>query len=771
MTNDRIELHNDSHYSGDLSYLFGYDIAREAKRHECTAIAITDLNSVYSYCEAETELAKRNISMIYGITISCVDTEDRYDVVLLAKDIIGRDNIFRLVELMHQNDPMLGHAVTRNQLDTHRKGTLMGAAAHNGQLVRAVQHRRNQRYLDLITSDYDYIEFVPEPYDISAEIFQLAQKHDIPLCTVQHAVLREKNEPAEYHAYCALNEYYRTDMKPAYWRSAAEVEEEIKTLYVLPDERGAAQRTIFEAPQKIAAQIQQIPPVSSLLTEGQEQWHREAMPTLREVVDAAIREKFGANCPTAVRERIEAELTLIDDYHAAPIFLYLSTLEAARRELDTGMVSGAGVNSELLHLWGLSEPDPMPRHIWCPKCGHWEEVELEIGAAVHCPCCRQNVVASGIELPVESLHGVLINGGSFEFRGSNKSVESLQSKFQEFISATIFQEPLCMVNETNSGALDVQIAEDYLKRDPELSDAMRDNGRFFYYVGLRKPCEDEAASPYDWCFCPGNSSSFLQHLPTYQVDRNIYRLMIRTCYKTAVPRIRAILHDGFDLLAACESAIKIKPDKTAIYGPEIYQKILAMASDETEKDSAVAQACRAFGSNMYSEPELFFNDGVSQNIHREILKLMPLRNYEDLCRIINISHGAGAWFGNAQELLEHGMVSPEQVITCREDVMEYLIRRGCKREMAFEIMEYVRKGRASSTKTEKPQFLAHHWDALRECGAEDWFIESCQKIEYLFPRGHSAAMAAGLAKLIWYVIHAPEETERVFAEVLDDRED
>ena len=103
--------------------------------------------------------------------------------------------------------------------------------------------------------------------------------------------------------------------------------------------------------------------------------------------------------------------------------------------------------------------------------------------------------------------------------------------------------------------------------------------------------------------------------------------------------------------------------------------------------------------------------------------------------------------------------------------MEYLIRRGCKREMAFEIMEYVRKGRASSTKTEKPQFLAHHWDALRECGAEDWFIESCQKIEYLFPRGHSAAMAAGLAKLIWYVIHAPEETERVFAEVLDDRED
>ena len=119
----------------------------------------------------------------------------------------------------------------------------------------------------------------------------------------------------------------------------------------------------------------------------------------------------------------------------------------------------------------------------------------------------------------------------------------------------------------------------------------------------------------------------------------------------------------------------------------------------------------------------------------------------------------------------YGTVSPEQVIACRENVMEYLIRRGCKREMAFEIMEYVRKGKASSTKTEKPQFLAYHWEALRECGAEDWFIKSCQKIKYLFPRGYSAAMADGLSKLVWYAIHAPEETEEVFAKVLGDRKD
>ena len=97
-------------------------------------------------------------------------------------------------------------------------------------------------------------------------------------------------------------------------------------------------------------------------------------------------------------------------------------------------------------------------------------------------------------------------------------------------------------------------------------------------------------------------------------------------------------------------------------------------------------------------------------------------------------------------------------------MLDYLARRGCPYETAFEIMEYVRIGKASAKRHTPPDtcFLPRHWDALQACGAEDWFLESCRKIEYLFPRGHGAAMADCLAKLVWYAIYTPKETEEVF---------
>lgn len=764
--NDRIELHNESGYSEDLSCLYSGDIAEAAKRYGCTAVAVTDLNSVYAYGKAETALSQRNISMIYGITVSCVDAEDRYHVILLAKNLAGRDNIFRLAELLHENYLLLGHAVTREQLDAHRDGILMGAAAHDGQLVRAVQHRRNQQYLDTIAKSYDYIEFVPEPYDISAEVFQLAQKHGIPLCAVQYAVLNAENDPGEYHAYCALSNYYLSDAKPAYWKPAAELEEEIKTLYVLPHERSVAQQAIYDAPQKIAKQIETMLPIESILTDGQDQWHEESMPKLRQAVEATLRQRFGANCPVDICERIETELELIDQYRAAPLFLYLSLLRGVQ---ITGMVNGVAANSEILHLWGLSVPDPMPRHIWCHKCGHWESVDLNIGTKMKCPGCGKVVVVSGMDLPVEALRSVIMGRGDFHVRCSEKTLKLLQSKFREFVSATILQVQLCITDETNSEAIaiDGKIVKDYLLTHPEARDIMRENENFWARVVRRKARGDEVGPPYYWLFCPGNNHKLLSHLPTYQIDQNIYRLLIRYNYWDTVPSITTgVSHRGFDLLEAYEAATGINMEHIPIYEPEIYARIRTAINAETEGDLLTEQACKFF--RVIGPVE----DGASYDkMFWNILKVMPLRCYEDLCRIFGILHGTGVWFGNAKDLLEQETVLPAQVIACREDVMDYLICRGCPREMAFEIMEDVRKGKAKWRKSRGEPFLPQQWNALQACGAEEWFIQSCIKIGYLFPRGYAAAMADGLAKLIWYVIHVPEEAEKVFAPMRKEDDD
>ena len=152
----RIELHNETEYTERISFQDIWTHASKLKHVGCRVAAITDRNSVDGIHMAEYEFMRRGIQPIYGVTLNCIDIDDRYDVVLLAANLTGRDNIFRLIELLENNRFSFGHAITREQLDTHRKGIFLGAAAKNGQIIRAILHRRDQKYLETITQDYDY---------------------------------------------------------------------------------------------------------------------------------------------------------------------------------------------------------------------------------------------------------------------------------------------------------------------------------------------------------------------------------------------------------------------------------------------------------------------------------------------------------------------------------------------------------------------------------------------------------------------------------------
>ena len=138
----RIELHNESAISRPRSLITPWEIVSESKKNDCAAIAFTDYNSVEAYGISEYECNRAGVQMIYGFTMNCIDLDDRYDIVLLAKNLVGRDNIFRLLELMNGNASLDGSAITRSQLDAHREGLLIGASSQNGQLVRACSSGR-----------------------------------------------------------------------------------------------------------------------------------------------------------------------------------------------------------------------------------------------------------------------------------------------------------------------------------------------------------------------------------------------------------------------------------------------------------------------------------------------------------------------------------------------------------------------------------------------------------------------------------------------------
>lgn len=147
---------------------------------------------------------------------------------------------------------------------------------------------------------------------------------------------------------------------------------------------------------------------------------------------------------------------------------------------------------------------------------------------------------------------------------------------------------------------------------------------------------------------------------------------------------------------------------------------------------------------------------------------MPVSNSDELVRLWGLLHGTGTFFENGEELVKKSIISTQQILCCREDVLDYLISHGMDIKAATEIMECVRKGKVHSKSLLGDGicgFTHEQWVALDICGVEAWFIESCQKIKYLFPRGHCAAFSANLVRLLWYAIHTPKAAEKAFASI------
>ena len=186
---NRIELHTDTYCSDTLSFLSADRVVFTSAKNGCAAVAMTDRNSIYAYWEAEEEAARRGIRLIYGLTMDCVDTEDRYAVTVLAKNEQGRRNIFALMKLLEENQFPFGRCITREQLEEYRDGLLFGASAVDGQLIRAIQLRSGVRHLKKIAQTYDYIELPLLPYDAASQLIAIARECGIPLCAVQNLSL------------------------------------------------------------------------------------------------------------------------------------------------------------------------------------------------------------------------------------------------------------------------------------------------------------------------------------------------------------------------------------------------------------------------------------------------------------------------------------------------------------------------------------------------------------------------------------------------------
>ena len=753
----RIELHNETEYTERISFQNIWTHANRLKYAGCRVAAITDRNSVNGIHMAEHYFQREGIQTIYGVTLNCIDVDDRYDVVLLAANLIGRDNIFRLIELLESNRFSFGRAVTREQLDAHRKGILLGAAAKSGQIVRAILHRRDQRYLETITQAYDYLEFTSEPYDIAATVVQLAAQGNLPLCAVQYTVLNESSVPLEKYAYLTLCRYYWQEADAQYFKTTEELREEMNALYVLPVEKLVGQKVLYDDPLRIFARIEPMPTLEEILCTSDASFHAARMQELNIRVNCAMQEKYGVHCPAQVSERVQRELAEIDAQKQAHGMLMLADMaKQGDNSQEHMMVAGEYANFEILYLLGVTELDPLPRHIYCRACGCWLETQAEIGESVACPRCGQMAVVSGLNVPVEPIRALLKDGAHFEIRASAERISRWKEDLKEtsyIVLQTPPRDPL--PREADMDTL-CQIAAEL-----GAGDWCRER-EFTYRLTSHLPRNRDSGALQKWLLPGVDTPDLIQHLPTRKLAKNVYQLEMQPSYAVACASLFPTASAALSFLTACEKATGISASKISLNAQEVLAYIRAVVLREKEPSVAAAYALRACGfwsEKPHEENDLYPSVQV-------IAQKMLLKSFADLTRAFLMQYGTGTWINNAESLLATGAVTTEQVIACREDVMEYLLAHGVERETAYEMMEDVRKGRAdalwnlsnSSPKAKRQQQI------LQDCGAEDWFIESCRKIKYLFPRAHAAAFSANLIRIMWSCIHEPECSAQIMKE-------
>ncbi len=742
----RIELHTESHFSENFSLVDPITLIETLASGGCSAVAVTDRHSVASYYPATKAAQAANIRLIYGVTLDCIDEDDRYEVTVLARTRAGLDNLFRLVTLMHRQGEMVGKHITRGQLEELREGLLVGACAQNGQLARAISLHKDENTLRRITQGYDYLEVSAEPYDICVETCRLAAEMGIPACAVQDTRAIGPKYGPRWHAYRAFRHYWGQPDTPPVTRDGAELEELYRTLYVLPHEADIPQRVLWDGPQQILEQIEEFSILPEELAQNAEEEHREAMPRLCIMAEDKLREKYGVHIPDYCRDQLTWELQQIDSALGAKSMEYLIRLsDFIHREQGEMMLMGAWGSSYFLYLMGVTEFNPLPRHVWCPKCGHFE---LTTESSTCCPACGEVLREEGYDLAAGSCftgkEGSLCR---IDIRCSQNILQALAKQDNDSpwgsraipvtIEGHIWEE-----NSTQRQRVMDAYAAAYGEQDNTMNMLEDEDFR-----GLIRFYEEQKWTRDDnmiYTILPQKNA--FPVLPIKYEDvgaADFGRFWDYTHDEKGVIEFMILHADSYEALYRCRKETGVIWDAD-MDDPRVYELLRQALKKET----------------MNGDYQLFADMIHMQYSYSYCLdKYMdrfPLTNLQQFVRLLGVHYAM-----NATEQLDAG-VAPEHVFLTREEVFRYLVARDVDREDATHIMYDVRIGRIS-----RRGFTEEDTKLLEAHQVEPWFMESCRRTQYLFPEAHILSIAATYVRLAAYMLYENDTAWTIFYDVCD----
>jgi len=676
-----------------------------------------------------------------------------HHITILARTREGLKNLYRLISEAHVTHFYRHPIIPKSLLDACRDGLLIGSACERSDLFTAVVKKRPMDELKALASYYDYLEIQPlcnnafmidsgmardeeDLREFNRTIVRLGEALGIPVVATCDVHFLDKHDAIYRSVILSSKQFHDADKQtPLYFRTTQEMLDEFS--YLGSEKAYEVVVTNTNAVADLCDALRPVPkgtypPKIAGSAEELERLTRNKAKSL-----------YGENLPPQVSERMETELQNIIKHSFDVIYMIAQKLVAKSMEDGYLVGSRGSVGSSIVAFFsGITEVNALSPHYRCPECKHSEFVEgtdIACGADLPdktCPVCGAAYEKDGFDIPFATFLGFdgdkqpdidLNFSGEYQAKAHEQTVE-IFGRDHVFRAGTIST----VAEKTAYGYV-----KKYLEAQGMIVPKAEENRLAVGCTGVRRTTGQHPGGlvvvPDDheiYEFCPiqhpaddANADTITTHFEYHSIEENLLKLDLLAHDNPTIIRMLSIL-TGID-------AQKVPLDDKDTMSIFTSSKVLGYENDPVLGPTG-ACAVPEFGT---------------RNTRETLTDTMPT-TFDELVRISGLSHGENVWRGNAKDLIAAGTATLKQVVCARDDIMLYLISKGVERKLAFTIMEAVRKGKGLTADWEK---------VMSSAGVPGWYIESCNKIKYLFPKGHAVAYVIMAYRIAWFKVHRPKE--------------
>ncbi|WP_408954508.1 PolC-type DNA polymerase III [Natroniella sp. ANB-PHB2] len=675
-----------------------------------------------------------------------------YHTNILVKNQVGLKNLYKLVSKAHIDNFHRVPRILKSELLEMREGLIIGSACEAGKLYKAVLNGKPEQELMELAKFYDYLELQPvgnnkfllaqgtvksleELQEINKKIYQLGKKLGKPVIAAGDVHFLDPKDSIYRQILMEGQGFDDADQQaPLYFRTTSEMLEEFD--YFEPE---AAQKLVIDNPNQIVEMVEELKPIpDGLFTPTIE----GAEDKIRSMTYNKAEGLYGSPLPEIVEKRLKKELdSIIGNGYAV---IYLISQKLVKKSLDDGYLVGSrgSVGSSLVAtMTDITEVNPLAPHYRCPECKYNQFfTDGSVGVGVDlpdqkCPECSSQLVKDGFDIPFEvflGFEGDKVPDIDLNFSGE---YQPQVHKYTEELFGTEY-----VYRAGTISTIADRTAYGFVKGHAQDND-----------LPLRKAEIDRLVAG-----CTGVKRTTGQH-PGGQIvvpqEKEIYDFT--PIQKPANDMKKDTLTTHFDFDSIHDNLLKLDilghDDPTSI---RMLQDLTGVdpqeISLEDEDTMAIFSSIEPLGVSQEEVGVELGTLGIPEfgtSFVRGMLKETKPTTFAELVRISGLSHGADVWLNNAQDLIKQGIAQLSEVISVRDDIMNYLLQKGVKPSTAFWIMEHVRKGKGLTPEEEK---------AMKDNEVPDWYIKSCKTINYMFPKAHAAAYVMMAFRIAYFKVHYPE---------------